>query len=95
MISNVFRDSIIKQVEGKLSSGVEATNDTFILMSASMYLHQQVCLWKGLYLVVTINLLAIQNYDSCLRCLNLSESLEGGAMRVQVYLAMHRVDLAK
>lgn len=70
------RDAIIKQVEAKLSSGVEANNDTFILVSAAMYLHQQ-------------------NYDSCLRCLNLTDSLEGSAMRVQVYLAMHRVDLAK
>lgn len=37
------RDMIVKQVESKLSSGVEASNDTFILMGASIYLHQQVC----------------------------------------------------
>ena len=40
--SDDYRDSIVKQIEGKLSSGVEANNDTFILMAASIYLHQQV-----------------------------------------------------
>ena len=36
------RDGIVKRVEDKLTSGVEASNDTFILVAASIYLHQQV-----------------------------------------------------
>ena len=29
-------------MEGKLTSGVDASNDTFILMAASIYYHEQV-----------------------------------------------------
>ena len=36
------RESILKQVESKLTSGVDASNDTFILMAASIYYHEQV-----------------------------------------------------
>ncbi|XP_064387302.1 coatomer subunit epsilon-like [Halichondria panicea] len=68
------RDGILKQLETKLTSGVD--NDVFILMAASIYYNEQ-------------------NYESALRCLNQSDSLEGASMRVQIYLAMHRVDLAK
>lgn len=70
------RDSIVSSIDKKLTSGMEANNDTFILMAASIYLHQQ-------------------QYDSCLRVLNQSDSIEGAALRVQTYLAMHRIDLAK
>lgn len=37
-----IRESIVKAVEGKLTSGVDAGNDTFILMAASIYYHEQV-----------------------------------------------------
>lgn len=36
-----------------------------------------------------------QNYESALRCLHQSESLECSSLQVQIYLAMDRVDLAK
>ena len=42
LVVYLFRDSIVKQVETKLSGGVEANNDTFILTAASIYLHRQV-----------------------------------------------------
>ena len=32
----------MKGVEGKLTGGVDAGNDTFILMAASIYYHEQV-----------------------------------------------------
>ncbi len=35
-----FRDSILKQLETKLTSGVD--NDVFIIMAASIYYHEQV-----------------------------------------------------
>ena len=111
------REALLKEVESKLTSGVDAGNDMFILMAASVFYHEQ-------------------NFDSALRCLNQSDSLEGwallhwlnlfsfsilphflpltfslslsllsppsppiytrrAAMRVQLYVAMHRVDLAR
>jgi len=70
------REALLKEIESKLTSGVDASNDMFILMAASVFYHEQ-------------------NFDSALRCLNQSESLEGAAMRVQIYIAMHRVDLAR
>lgn len=42
IFSLVCREAILKQVEGKLTSGVDASNDTFILMAASIYYHEQV-----------------------------------------------------
>lgn len=39
----VYREGIVKEIEGKLTSGVEASNDTFLLMAASVYYHEQVC----------------------------------------------------
>lgn len=70
------REAILRDVESKLTSGVDASNDTFLIMAASMYYHEQ-------------------NFDAALRYLNQSDSLEGAATRVQIYVAMHRVDLAK
>ena len=43
----MHRESIVKQIEGKLTSGVDAGNDTFILMAASVYYHEQVSGWGG------------------------------------------------
>jgi coatomer protein complex subunit epsilon len=70
------RESLLRDLESKVNAGVDADNDTFLLMAASVFHHEQ-------------------NFDSALRCLNQAESLEGATMRVQIYLAMHRVDLAK
>ena len=36
-----------------------------------------------------------ENFDSALRSLNQSDSLEGAAMRVQILLSMNRIDLAR
>ena len=36
------REGILKQIETKLTSGVEAGNDTFILIAATVYYHEQV-----------------------------------------------------
>ena len=36
------REAILKRIESKLTSGVDASNDTFILMAASIYMHEQV-----------------------------------------------------
>ena len=52
------REALLKEVESKLTSGVDASNDMFILMAASVFYHEQ-------------------NFDSALRCLNQSDSLEG------------------
>ena len=37
----------MKGVEGKLTGGVDAGNDTFILMAASIYYHEQVSGGRG------------------------------------------------
>ena len=56
---------------------------------------------KGIFPIVNVSRYLyhvsnlFQNFDSALRCLNQSDSLEGASMRVQIYLSMHRVDLAK
>ena len=55
------REALLKEVESKLTSGVDAGNDMFILMAASVFYHEQ-------------------NFDSALRCLNQSDSLEGWAL---------------
>ena len=49
---------MLKKVESKLTSGVDVTNDIFLVMAASIYFHEK-------------------KYDSALRVLNQSESLEG------------------
>eukprot|EP00112_Aurelia_sp_Birch-Aquarium-sp1_P006585 Seg1723.6 transcript_id=Seg1723.6/GoldUCD/mRNA.D3Y31 product="Coatomer subunit epsilon" protein_id=Seg1723.6/GoldUCD/D3Y31 len=36
-----------------------------------------------------------QDYDSALRCLHQSQALESGALSVQIYVAMDRLDLAR
>jgi len=36
-----------------------------------------------------------QDYDSALRCLHQSQALESGALSVQIYIAMDRLDLAR
>lgn len=70
------RESIIQNLESKLTSGVDSNDDLFLLMAASVYYHEQ-------------------KYDMALRCLNQSNSLEGAAMRVQIYLSISRIDLAR
>jgi len=55
---HALREALLKEIESKLTSGVDASNDMFILMAASVFYHEQ-------------------NFDSALRCLNQSESLEG------------------
>lgn len=70
------RQKVLSQIEQILNSGVDASNDTFILMSSSVYLLEE-------------------NFDSALRSLNQSDSLEGAAMRVQILLSMNRIDLAR
>ena len=57
-LSSSSREALLKEVESKLTSGVDASNDMFILMAASVFYHEQ-------------------NFDSALRCLNQSDSLEG------------------
>lgn len=42
VLLSLSRDSILTTIDKKLTSGLDANNDTFILMAASMYLHQQV-----------------------------------------------------
>ncbi len=46
-------------------------------------------------ILLLLSFFSAQNFESSLRCLNQSDSLEGASMRVQIYLAMNRVDLAK
>lgn len=69
-------EKVVAELESKMSSSVDASNDTFLLMAASIYFHEQ-------------------NYDSALRCLRQSETLECIAMSVQCYLCLDKVDLAK
>jgi len=53
----VFRETILATVDKKLTSGLDVDNDTFILMAASMYLHQQVkVVGNTLYLHTTFTL---------------------------------------
>ncbi|KAK3710406.1 hypothetical protein QZH41_012330, partial [Actinostola sp. cb2023] len=68
------RDSILSSIEKQLNSSSNI-NDYYLLMVASVYVHEQ-------------------NYDSALRCLHQSESLECSALSVQIYIAMNRIDLA-
>ncbi|XP_071511396.1 coatomer subunit epsilon-like [Diadema antillarum] len=70
------REKLVAELDSKMSSSVDASNDTFLLMAASIYYHEQ-------------------NFDSALRCLRQSESLECIAMSVQCYLSLDKVDLAK
>ncbi len=76
--SPLSREAILKDIEGKLTSGVDASNDTFLLMAASVYYHEQV---RDCYTTCTTCDVGAtfppQNFDSALRCLNQSDSLEG------------------
>lgn len=40
--TSTCRENIVKQVEAKLTSGVDAGNDTFILIAANIYYHEKV-----------------------------------------------------
>ncbi len=40
----INRDKVLADIEKKLSGGVDASNDTFILMSSSVYLLEEVWL---------------------------------------------------
>ncbi|XP_031551896.1 coatomer subunit epsilon-like [Actinia tenebrosa] len=68
------RDSILNTIEKQLNTS--DINDYYLLMAASIYLHEE-------------------NFDSALRCLHQSDSLECSALTVQIYIAMNRIDLAK
>eukprot|EP00731_Ephydatia_muelleri_P016557 Em0009g981a len=70
------RENILKELDGKLNTGLDANNTVFLIMAASIYYMEQ-------------------NFDAALRCLNVADSLESVAMRVQIYLFMNRVDLAR
>ena len=50
------REKVLSDIERKVSSGVDASNDTFILMSAAVYLLEEVSGWSFFNLVeVLIN----------------------------------------
>lgn len=70
------RDKIVRDLDSKMASNVDMTNNCFMLMAASIYFQEQ-------------------NYDSALRVLHSSESVECMALTVQVLLKLDRVDLAK
>lgn len=37
----VFREALLKELESKVNAGVDADNDTFLLMGASVFYHEQ------------------------------------------------------
>ena len=36
------REAILKDLDQQLTSGIDASNDTFMIMAASVYLHEEV-----------------------------------------------------
>ncbi|XP_011408997.1 PREDICTED: coatomer subunit epsilon-like, partial [Amphimedon queenslandica] len=52
------RAKVVSDLDKTVNSGVDADNDTFVIVAASIYLLEE-------------------NFDSALRCLNQSDSLEG------------------
>lgn len=37
------RDSIVRDLESKMAGSIDVSNSTFLLMAASIYYHEQVC----------------------------------------------------
>ncbi|KAL4227298.1 hypothetical protein ACF0H5_012744 [Mactra antiquata] len=76
LASDSQRERVLKDLGAKMSSNVDVSNNTFMLMAASIYNQDQ-------------------NYDSALRILHSSESIECMALTIQILLKLDRVDLAK
>ena len=41
MLPLVFREALLKELETKINAGVDADNDTFLLMAASIFYYEQ------------------------------------------------------
>jgi coatomer protein complex subunit epsilon len=70
------RDRILSELESKMSANIELTNNTFLLIAATILFHEN-------------------NYDTALRTLHQSDSLECIALAIEILLKMDRVDYAK
>ena len=70
---------MVADIDAMLNSGVDASNDTFIIIASSIYILEDVSCTSVDPLIL---LFLVQKLDVALRCLNQSDSLEGYVSRI-------------
>ena len=48
------RDSIVRDLESKMAGSIDVSNSTFLLMAASIYYHEQVCVDATVWTAVSV-----------------------------------------